>query len=210
MNKNLSIKDLGINKLDSGLTEYVFDGLKESNNSISLVIDNLENINLVFINLDDGFSCDLLLEKNTNVNLSIFLKNPKNTVNFSAKLKQNAYLNAYCADFSKDKNDSNFLVDLDEENSSCDWHLASLSSNYDNKNISVSINHNAPNTNARFSFFSLYLSFELLFISVIFKFFFEFSFSLILLVIILYYRFNDVLILNGWSIINEVLYYHGK
>ena len=148
MNKEITVKNLIANKLDSGVSEYVFDGEKILDNEITLLVDKNENINILFINLNDGFSAHLIFEENVNVNLSIFLKNNDKSVKFDAKLAQNSYVNAYCADFSNGKNNSEFIFNLNSKNAKCDWHLASLSSSNDSKNISVSINHNFPNTTA--------------------------------------------------------------
>lgn len=148
MNKQITIKNLTINVLDSGITEYVFDGQFFGENEINLLINKDEECYVIFTNLLKDTKVHLELKENSRLNLSIFLKKLDNTVKFDANLSQNAYINAYCADFSDGNNQSEFIFNLNSENAKCDWHLASLSSQTDNKNISVSVNHNFKNTTA--------------------------------------------------------------
>ena len=146
MNKELSLSSFNKIISSTGVEELVFDGNLFDDLSFSLIIKSNEKINILFVNLKDGSSFDIVAKEDTNINLSIFLKNNDKSVKFNVNLLQNAYINSYCADFSDGKNSSEFIFNLNSENAKCDWHLASLTSSKDNKNLTVSINHNFANT----------------------------------------------------------------
>ena len=63
--------------------------------------------------------------------------------------RKNSKIVGYFADFSTSENHLNVDINLNDENATCEWHLASLSSNKDNKDIAVSIYHNHPLTFGR-------------------------------------------------------------
>ena len=87
--------------------------------------------------------------ENTVLHLSIFSQNPIKKGKIRANLDKNSKIISYFADFSSETNKLDVDVNLNDENATCEWHLASLSSGKDNKEISVSIYHNHPSTFGR-------------------------------------------------------------
>ena len=69
-------------------------------------------------------------------------------VKITAKVGRNCHLKVVFADFSNASYEVNSCVDLNEEGAECEWHLASLSNNKDNKKFDISFNHNVGHTKA--------------------------------------------------------------
>ena len=67
----------------------------------------------------------------------------------SANLSENSTIDSYFADFSTGKNHSTIIINLNGKGAKANWHLASLSSQNDNKEFEVSIFHNSPYTYAQ-------------------------------------------------------------
>lgn len=83
------------------------------------------------------------------LSLSLFSSSPIKNGKITANLGKNSKIIAYFADFSPVKNKLDVAINLNDENAECEWHLASLSNNKDDKEISVSIYHNHPLTFGR-------------------------------------------------------------
>ena len=107
-----------------------------SNEEVTLNLKNIEAASSVVINVGD----------NTVLNLAIFAKNPIESSKITANVGENSKIIAYYADFTSEKNHLNVDVNLNKSNANCEWHLASLSSHTDDKEIGVSIYHNHSNT----------------------------------------------------------------
>ena len=129
-------KNVGVNEINT----YVFDAEKEDNKSLDLVIN--KNCKIVFINLVDSFSLNLKLEKKINAIISFFSKNKVNSINFNADVEQNSSLTAYFADFINADFKLNANINLNKENATCIWNLASLSKADEHKEIDVSVEDN--------------------------------------------------------------------
>ena len=96
-----------------------------------LFITNLNKINHLTIDLSE----------NSSLILSLLLEDDINDLKIDVNVKNNATLNSFVADFSTNKLNFNFDVNLLEENASAYVKLASLSSKKDEKEIDVSVNH---------------------------------------------------------------------
>lgn len=107
------------------------------------------DINLYLHNLNSDSSLNFELKEGVTLYLSIFatsiLENAKITANLGKKSK----IVVYFADFSTEKNKLDATINLNDEDATCEWHLASLSSKTDNKEIAVNIYHNHPSTFGR-------------------------------------------------------------
>ncbi len=126
--------DLEVNALEKELTFELADHKEHF-----LYLSNLIKENKIEINvLEDGI-----------LHLSILADTPINQLDLTVNLAKNTQLIVYFADFSYEVNNSNVVINLNEENSNVVWHLASLASKNDKKNISVSALHNSPSTFAR-------------------------------------------------------------
>ncbi len=83
------------------------------------------------------------------LHLSFFSQKTIKNGKITANLGKNSQIISYFADFSEENNRLDVAINLNDEGATCEWHLASLSSNKDNKDISVSIYHNHPRTFGR-------------------------------------------------------------
>ena len=108
----------------------------EVNSNSSLLITNLQEIETLKIDLNEGSFLSLSL---------LFDKNVKN-LNFVINLKNHAILEGYFAEFSEDNLQISGEINLLNEYAQAVVKLASLSANKDDKNISISVNHLAPKT----------------------------------------------------------------
>lgn len=89
------------------------------------------------------------LLENAVLYLSFFVDSTLENVKINANLGKNSKIVVYFADFSVQKNKLDATINLNDEGATCEWHLASLSSNKDNKDIMVNIYHNHPSTFGR-------------------------------------------------------------
>ena len=108
----------------------------EVNSNSSLLITNLQEVDTLKIDLNEGSFLVLSL---------LFDKNVKN-LNFVINLKNNAILEGYFAEFSEDNLHISGEINLLNEGAQAVVKLASLSANNDNKNISISVNHLSQKT----------------------------------------------------------------
>ena len=115
---------------------------------LSFEVVNLE-ATLYLHNLKGDNSLNFEVKENATLRLSIFASNTLENAKIQAKLRKNSKIVAYFADVTTEKNKLDATINLNEENATCEWHLASLSSNKDNKDIVVNIYHNHPSTFGR-------------------------------------------------------------
>ena len=104
---------------------------------------------LYLFNIKEDNRLDIEVKDNAILHLSIYCVNLIKAGKIQANLGKNSKIIAYFADFTTDTNKLDVNINLNDENATCEWHLASLSSNKDNKEISVSIYHNHPQTFGR-------------------------------------------------------------
>jgi len=126
--------DLEMNTLEEELSFELNDKQEHF-----LYLSNLNKNNNIVI---DVFESGIL-------HLSILADSVIEYLSLSINLKKNTQLIVYFADFSSKINKSDVVIHLEEEGANAIWHLASLASNDDNKNISVSVIHESPSTFAR-------------------------------------------------------------
>ena len=112
------------------------------------VASNIE-VNVLLIDSENAKSITFDVGDNSIVHLALFVKNPVENANITANIGENSKIIAYYADFSTVRNHLNADINLNKDNASCEWHLASLSSKTDDKEIAVSIYHNHANTHGR-------------------------------------------------------------
>ena len=89
------------------------------------------------------------IKEGAKVQLSILADKEIKNLKFTANLAKNSELEVFFADFSRKVNNCDGVINLDGEGAKLLWHLASLADGEDKKNISISANHNAPNTYAK-------------------------------------------------------------
>ena len=109
------------------------------NGDFDLLIKDLNNNQKLVINVYED----------ANAKISFFAKTNIELLDVEINLFKNANVVCYFADFTLDKNKINVNAYLKEEGSSFNWHLASLTSNQDKKDITVSVLHQVGNTYAK-------------------------------------------------------------
>ncbi len=110
-----------------------------SNKNVSLYLSDVEGLSSLHFEVND----------NSEVHISVFSKKLTNSLNFSANVGENARIIVYFAEFSVEKMKLDASINLNKNNAYGEWHLASLSEKMDDKNIAVSIYHNASNTHGK-------------------------------------------------------------
>ena len=111
----------------------------DSNLELTLSLKDVESVSSIEIDVKD----------NTVLHLAIFAKRPIENSKITANIGENSKIIAYYADFTNDRNHLDASINLNKNNAMCEWHLASLSSHADDKEIGVSIYHNHSNTFGR-------------------------------------------------------------
>lgn len=91
----------------------------------------------------------LNLNYGSNVKFSILAIGEVSNMNITANLKNNAELQGFLADFITNNAKVSMCANLLESYSTCNWHLASVASKDDRKELDVSVYHFASNTFAR-------------------------------------------------------------
>lgn len=136
--------------------ELIFSGQE----LFSLTIKTSELINIENIILEKDVRVNILLlddspidlkvtqRKGTHLDFKIFNKNEINNSNITFDLHSESELNVIFADFSHGKAIEKITVNLLAKRAKCHWWLSSVSSDKDNKEFKVYINHLAPETEA--------------------------------------------------------------
>lgn len=135
---NISSKDGDSFTLDLNSTNKKDINILFQEGSYDVLVLSAENKNLF-----------LDVKPNSNLSISFLAEGSIKQFNISAKLSENSSINLYFADFSIGEAMSTIVLNLNGNNAKAYWHLASLSSNTDNKEFNVSINHNSPFTYAQ-------------------------------------------------------------
>ena len=104
---------------------------------------------LLLLEIEKASSITFNVLNNSILHLSIIAKERVENLKLTANVGENSKIIAYFADFSTERNHLDASINLNENNSRCEWHLASLASQKDDKEISVSIYHNHPNTHGK-------------------------------------------------------------
>ena len=122
--------------------------LSTLNSEISFEVISGEHY-LYLFNLREDNNIVFEIKDDAILHLSIYCASCLKNAKITANLGKNSKIIVYFADFSTEVNKLDASINLNDENATCEWHLASLSSNKDNKDISVSIYHNHPMTFGR-------------------------------------------------------------
>ena len=104
---------------------------------------------LYLFNLKEDNNISFEVKDDAILHLSIYCTSTLKDAKITANLGKNSKIITYFADFTIEVNKLDTSINLNDENATCEWHLASLSSNKDNKDIAVSIYHNHPSTFGR-------------------------------------------------------------
>lgn len=139
------------------ISKYIKD-IKEPNSTNYLLYDKeieegftLENgiFDVLFTDLHSNENIAINVGKNSTVKMAFFAKTELENFNLNIDCFGDCTLDIYFADFAKDVNNVNVMINLKNEQSRVSWHLASLTSKCDKKVFNVSVNHEAKNTYAK-------------------------------------------------------------
>lgn len=121
---------------------------EETINIIDLIIE--ENVHLELIELGEKENSQIRINigKNSNVKYNIFTRETAFDSSKEFSLFEGAYLLVAYADFSQGRKKVNAKINLKENNSEVDWHLASLTQKDDKKIYNVDIIHEVGLTRA--------------------------------------------------------------
>ena len=115
----------------------------------SIEVEDNTNTKLLIINPREDVELAFDVKDNAYFQMSFLDHNSTNNVKITANVGYKSVFSAYFADFIQGKCKGQINVNLNKEYATCDWHLASLSMNTDNKEFDVSVYHNNPNTYAQ-------------------------------------------------------------
>ncbi len=110
-----------------------------SNSDVSLLLSDIEEMELLNFEVSD----------NATLHLAIFAQKFLKNVKITANIGENSKIIVYFADFTVERNHLDASINLNKDNARAEWHLASLSTQKDDKEIAVNIYHNSPNTHGR-------------------------------------------------------------
>lgn len=110
------------------------------------IVEENKTSSLFLGDLKDNIDLHFDIKNHAKLKLSIIAEADIQSGKITANLEKDAEIEVYFADFSQDSNILEVLVNLNDNGAKAIWHLASLADKKDNKNISVSIMHNAPQT----------------------------------------------------------------
>ena len=136
----INLKNDSVYNLKSG--DYSLDLLNAESKDIviNLKVNSLSGI--LISGIKDNKSLTINIEESNYLTLSFLLDSKIiNPLNITINVKGNSVVNAYFAEFSKEDMSLNCEINLLEENANAYVKLASLSSQNDDKKISISINH---------------------------------------------------------------------
>ena len=124
---------------------YFLD-LAKGNGSFDYSLDKETNVDVLLINLKSLDDIHFEVPDSSYLHLGILAKNEAKEFKISANVGQNSKIDAYFADFIPGQVKGEVTINLNKENASCDWHLASLTESSDKKAFDVSIYHKAIGT----------------------------------------------------------------
>ena len=120
-----------------------------SDESLSFEVAQNKQVSVYLSNFEEVENMTFEVKENSTLFLSMLAQKIIKNSKFTANVGKNARIIVYFADFTVEKNHLNASINLNDEEANCERHLASLSSQKDDKQIAVSIYHNAPNTHGR-------------------------------------------------------------
>ena len=119
---------------------------KVEETSTHFVVESNKEVELNLFNFESAEEVNIDVKDNSFIRLAMFANKPVKNLKITANVGENSKILVYFADFSKDINHLDASINLNKDNATCEWHLASLSDKKDDKQIAVSIFHNHPNT----------------------------------------------------------------
>lgn len=123
--------------------------LASKDKEVTFEVGDNKLLSIYLYNIEEKESITFNVGNESNVLISIFAKKPIDQSKITANVGKNSKITTYFADFTIEKNHLEATINLNEDNADCEWHLASLSSQTDDKQIAVSMYHNHSNTHGK-------------------------------------------------------------
>lgn len=123
--------------------------LASVNQSATIVVENDIEANVLLLNIHDDSDLNFEIKDNGVLKLAILGKNGVKSFKITANVGYKSTFRCYFADFINGKTKGEVFINLNKQYANCDWHLASLSENSDDKVFDVSAYHNAIDTYAQ-------------------------------------------------------------
>lgn len=120
-----------------------------NDSELSFEVKDNQNVSLLLKDIEEVKSISFEIGNNSILKLSIFAQKPIEESKITANVGENSKIIVFYADFTTEKNHLEASINLNQDNSDCEWHLASLSGNSDDKEIAVNMYHNHTNTHGR-------------------------------------------------------------
>ena len=134
---------------------YFVDGLLLSDKIVDIEIEVNSICDILLNNIKDIKELNITINQDSNATISFLAENAIANSKINIIVKNNATLNGYFADFSTQKLNLNCRVNLVEEGATCNYKVASLVADNDQKFIDVSIDHTSPKTYGKFDCFGI-------------------------------------------------------
>ena len=135
--------------------EYLIDGLLLSNEKVDIEIEVNSNVDILLNNIKDIKELNIVINRDSNVQLSFVVEEEMNASNINIIVKGNATLTGYFADFATKTLNLHCNINLAEEGATCVYKVASLVADDDRKVVDVSIDHSSPRTYGKFDCFGI-------------------------------------------------------
>ena len=120
--------------------------VKEVTNPLTIKLQKGLEAYILIINIDKEVDLTFDVDEGASLTLSLLAENSAKSMKITANMGYSTKFAGYLADFFKGDCRSQITVNINGENASCDWHLASLANQNSKKEFDVSVFHNAKNT----------------------------------------------------------------
>ena len=127
---------------------YLLD-LEKLSDVFAMEVNENQNVDINIANLKEGNDITINVGDNAICHVSCLCKKALKSFKITANVGQNSNISFYFADFIQGKCKANVIINLNKENASCSWHLASLSRKGDKKEFEVSAYHNSVSTTSQ-------------------------------------------------------------
>ena len=120
--------------------------VKEVDKPLKIRIEKGLSANILIININKDIDITFDALDGSSLALSVLAENAANTIKITANMGYSSKFAGYLADFFMGDCNGQITVNLNEENATCEWHLASLAVSNSKKEFDVSVFHNKLNT----------------------------------------------------------------
>ena len=141
---SLNIKNNKELVIDSN-NRFLLD-VKEINNPLKIRLEKGVSAYILIINIDKEINLTFDADEGSSLTLSVLAENSAKPMKITANMAYSSKFAGYLADFFKGSCKGEITINLNGENSTCEWHLASLSDHDSHKEFDVSVFHNKMNT----------------------------------------------------------------